>query len=224
MYYEIASVDSIIIYFSKEIDKQTSNDILNFYQKVKSSSFNGIIELIPSFTTLYIQFDIYKYTHDKLFEVIKPFYIQNLPSLQSKEIKTIPTYYGKEVGLDLEQISIKTNLSIDEIISLHSSKIYTVYTLGFSAGFGYMGSIDKKIQLPRLETFREKVPKGSVAIANEQCAVYPQQSPGGWNIIGKTPLELFDKSIKNFSYLQVGDQVKFKPIKKEIFLELGGEL
>lgn len=119
-------------------------------------------------------------------------------------------------------MSIKTKLSVEEIIKIHSQKLYDVYAIGFLPGFAYLGSVDNRIALPRLATPRKQIPKGSVAIANTQTAVYPEQSPGGWNIIGRTTMELFDKNLEQLSPLSVGNKVKFNPISKEDFLNQGG--
>ncbi|MBD3831176.1 MAG: carboxyltransferase domain-containing protein, partial [Arcobacter sp.] len=141
-----------------------------------------------------------------------------------EKIVEIDVYYGTEVGFDLEYLSSKTTLSIEEIIKIHSNKLYDVYAIGFLPGFAYLAKVDEKIAFPRLSTPRKIVPKGSVAIADFQTAIYPQQSPGGWNIIGKTTFELFDKKLENLSPLNVGDKVKFNPISKEEFLVQGGVL
>ncbi len=129
-----------------------------------------------------------------------------------------------EVGLDLEDMSTKTDLSIQEIIDIHSNKLYDVYAIGFLPGFAYLASVDKRIAMPRLSSPRKQIPKGSVSIADTQTAVYPQASPGGWNIIGRTALELFDKNLDSLSPLSVGNKVKFNAISKEEFLSQGGVL
>ena len=139
-----------------------------------------------------------------------------------EKIVTIDVYYGSDVGLDLEDMGIKTNLSVEEIIKIHSQKLYDVFAIGFLPGFAYLASVDERIALPRLSTPRKQIPKGSVAIANTQTAVYPQASPGGWNIVGRTAMELFDKNLEQLSPLSVGNKVKFNPISKEEFLNQGG--
>ena len=126
------------------------------------------------------------------------------------------------MGLDLEYMSLKTKLSIDEIIKIHSDKLYDVYAVGFLPGFAYLASVDERIALPRLSSPRKQIPKGSVAIADTQTAVYPQASPGGWNIVGRTAMKLFDKNLETLSPFNVGDKVKFNPISKEEFLLQGG--
>ena len=141
-----------------------------------------------------------------------------------EKIITMDVYYGLEVGFDLEKISLEKSLSIDEIIQIHTSLIYDVYAIGFLPAFAYLGRVDEKLATARLSTPRTLVPKGSVAIADNQTAVYPQQSSGGWNIIGKTAFELFDKNLENLSIFEVGNKVKFNPISNKEFLFQGGIL
>ncbi len=126
--------------------------------------------------------------------------------------------------MDLQRVATLSNLSIEEVISIHSSKLYDVYAIGFLPGFAYLASVDEKISVSRLETPRKQIPKGSVAIANNQTAVYPQNSPGGWNILGKTAFELFDKSLESLSPITIESKIKFNVITKDEFLLQGGVL
>lgn len=222
MKFKIASVDSLIIYFGDIIDEQIALNVKKTCLCLKKLKIEGIIEIIPSYTSIFISFDIFKYDFQTLSELIKKSI--NLESNESFEEKviTIDVYYGQEVALDLLDMSLKTNLSIEKIIEIHSSKFYDVFAIGFLPGFAYLASVDERIALPRLSTPRKQIPKGSVAIADTQTAVYPQSSPGGWNIIGRTAMELFDKKLEKLSPLSVGDKVKFNPISKEEFLGQGG--
>lgn len=146
----------------------------------------------------------------------------------SKEIESrfivLPVYYDESVGLDLADMAKDKRMSTQDIIDIHSQQEYFVYAIGFAPGFPYMGEVDESIATPRLANPRAKVPKGSVGIADRQTAVYPRQSPGGWNIIGRTPIEMFDTSYEGFSYFRVGDKVKFMPISQDEFIKQGGEL
>lgn len=225
MRYKVAGVDSIIIYFGDVIDEKISKKVLDCYNILKTKPIEGIIEIIPSYTTLYVQFNLDIYKHKNLFEKLKQLFNQKVV-LNNKTTKVIeiPVYYDEEVGVDLQRVAMLNKLSIAEVIKLHSSKIYRVYTIGFSPGFAYMGEINKKIKTPRLDTPRQKVPKGSVAIADIQTAIYPSDSPGGWNILGRTYIDMFDKNIDGFSYLKVGDSVKFVAITKDEFLQNGGKI
>ena len=222
MNFKIASVDSLVIYFGNEISEEIATKVQKAYLSLKSLNIEGIIEIIPSYTTIYVLFDIFKYDYYSFVEILKNSIDLNYEDNRTKSIINIDVYYGEEVGLDLQDMSLKTNLSIEKIIEIHSSKLYDVYAIGFAPGFAFLASVDKQIAMPRLSSPRKSVPKGSVAIADTQTAVYPQQSPGGWNIIGRTAMELFDKNLEKLSPLSVGYKVKFNPISKEVFLSQGG--
>ena len=224
MIFKIASVDSLIIYFGEEINQDISSKVRNAFSSIKELNDEALIEVIPSYSSIFITFDIFKYDYNSLKQ--KLISIINLDETfeKNEEIITIDVYYGSEVGFDLEYISNSSNLSIDEIIQLHSNKLYDVYAIGFLPGFAYLGNVDKKIAMPRLSSPRKVIPKGSVAIADRQTAVYPQNSPGGWNIIGKTAMQLFDKNLQTLSPLSMGKKIKFNSISKEEFLKQGGVL
>jgi KipI family sensor histidine kinase inhibitor len=136
----------------------------------------------------------------------------------------LPVYYAGEVGEDLESLAQHAGLSTAEVIDLHSSTEYRVYAIGFAPGFAYLGQVDERIAAPRLTTPRLKVPRGAVAIADRQTAVYPAVSPGGWNLIGRCPVRMFDPDAEPTMPVTVGDRVRFEPVSRERFLALGGEL
>lgn len=134
------------------------------------------------------------------------------------QCKVIPVWYGAPNADDLREVSEKTSLSIDDIIALHTSVEYKVYAVGFAPGFAYMGDVPEALQCARLSTPRKRVPKGAVALADRQTAVYPSESPGGWNLLGLTPLEMVvHGSDEGYSLLKAGDRVKFKAISEEEF-------
>ena len=222
MIFKIASVDSLIIYFGDKIDEKIALNVKKAYTCIRNLKNEGIVEIIPSYTSIFISFDIFKYDFYSLKSLLEKNIDLSLEDNFEEKILTIDVYYGSDVGLDLEDMSIKTKLSVEEIIKIHSQKLYDVYAIGFLPGFAYLGSVDNRIALPRLATPRKQIPKGSVAIANTQTVVYPVQSPGGWNIIGRTTMELFDKNLEQLSPLSVGNKVKFNPISKEDFLNQGG--
>lgn len=222
MIFKIASVDSLIIYFGDKIDEKIALNVKKANLCIKNLKLEGIVEIIPSYTSIFISFDIFKYDFNSLKNVLEKNIDLSLEDETEEKIVTIDVYYGSDVGLDLEDMGIKTNLSVEEIIKIHSQKLYDVFAIGFLPGFAYLASVDERIALPRLSTPRKQIPKGSVAIANTQTAVYPQASPGGWNIVGRTAMELFDKNLEQLSPLNVGNKVKFNPISKEEFLNQGG--
>ncbi|NQY92870.1 MAG: allophanate hydrolase subunit 1 [Campylobacteraceae bacterium] len=219
----LASVDSLIIYFSDEISKETSLIVKEAYSLIKNSNDKAFIEVIPSYNSVLVTYDIFIYNFDEiksyLEEILKDITVNEN---EDKSIITVDVYYGLEVGLDLAYMSEKTKLSIEEIINIHTSKVYDIYAIGFLPGFAYMASVDEKIAMARLENPRKKIPKGSVAIADNQTAIYPKDTPGGWNILGKTAFELFDKKLETLSPLSIKNQIQFKSISKEEFLSQGG--
>ena len=224
MHFKIASVDSLIIYFGNEISQEVSAKVKKAFKSIVALKDEGFIEIIPSYNSIFITYDIFRYDFNTVQEKIKSSITLDILDEKEEKIVIIDVYYGSEVGFDLEDISKKTLLSIEEIISIHSNKLYDVYAIGFMPGFAYLGNVDKKIAIPRLESPRKIIPKGSLAIADTQTAIYPKNSPGGWNIIGKTTMELFDKKLDTLSPLSVGNKVKFNPISKEEFLNQGGVL
>lgn len=224
MTFKIASVDSLVIYFGNEISEKIAFNVRSAYLCLKSLNIDGLIEIIPSYTSIYISYDVFKYDYITIKELLeKSINLENTENFK-ENIITIDVYYGEGVGFDLEYMSDKTKLTIDEIIKIHSSKLYDVYAIGFLPGFAYLANVDERIALPRLATPRKQIPKGSVAIADTQTAIYPQNSPGGWNIIGRTTMELFDKKLEKLSPLSIGDKVKFNPISKEKYLSQGGTI
>jgi KipI family sensor histidine kinase inhibitor len=224
MRFNIAGVDSLIIYFGDKIEEKTANKVKKAYLSIKNLNLDGLVEIIPSYTSIFIQFDIFKYDYESLKNLLLNSINLDIKEDFEEKIITIDVYYGLETGFDLQKISLEKSLTIDEIIQIHSSKIYDVYAIGFLPTFAYLGCVDERIASARLKTPRTFVPKGSVAMADFQTAVYPLNSPAGWNIIGKTALELFDKRLDTLSVFQIGNRVKFNSISKEEFLSQGGIL
>lgn len=220
---KVASVDSVIIYFDKNISKEISNKVKASYAYLKSLNNEAFIDIIPSYSSILITYELLKYD----FESIKKYLEEELKNVKvdddtNSKLVEIDVYYGEEVGFDLQRVASINKLTIEEVINLHSSKVYDVYTIGFLPGFAYLGVLDERIATKRLETPRKKIPKGSVSIADTQTAVYPKDSPGGWNIIGKTTFEFFDKNLEALSQIDINTRIKFNQISKEEFLKQGG--
>ncbi len=223
--YAIASESSLIVYFGSTIDPETSKAVQKAYKALKEAHYEGFFELIPSYASLMVVYDVLRYSYEHACDVVNTC-IENAKPLEEHAQKkvVIPVYYGTEVGLDLELLSSEKNLSIDEIIALHVKNLYSVYAIGFAPGFAYMGEIDAALATSRLPSPRKSLPKGSVSIADRQTAIYPMQSPGGWKILGRTPTAMFDEAYEGLSLLHVGDVVSFEPISKAEFLQRGGVL
>lgn len=226
MRFVVASVDSLMIYFGESIGADVAKEVRNAFFILKNAHLPSIIEIIPSYTSLMVSYDFLKLDYEEACALIQKTLenakgeIDEVPSRQM----SVPVYYSEQSGLDLLTLAEAKGLSMEEVIAIHSGREYFVYAIGFFPGFPYMGEVDERIAMPRHANPRAKLPKGAVGIADKQTAVYPKESPGGWQIIGRTPIEMFDTSYEGLSYLRVGDRVRFEPISKEKYLELGGEL
>lgn len=218
--------DSVMLHLdgSPEQYPQVHSLIVALYQSYLDDS--RFIQLVPSYQSLLFQFSIHGLGAnsnnglvDELGERVQSFQASD-ESMRSSELHVIPTYYDDEVAVDLEQVARQNNLDIQALIDAHCGSTYQVYALGFLPGFAYLGFVPKAIATPRHDQFSSQVPAGSVAIADRQTAVYPSVSPGGWKLIGRTPVELYNNQS---ALLKVGDRVKFESIDRASFIELGGE-
>ena len=201
---KIVSYDSLMIYFEQRISEDILDKVQSTYLKLKE--LEGIIDITPSYCSILISYDISLYDYNSIQKaLIKRCSLElDIADKKTNKLIKIPTDYTD--NLDLERVANYNNLSIKEVIKLHTQTTYRVYAIGFMVGFAYLAKVDSKISTPRLETPRKKVPQGSVAIADNQTAIYPQDSAGGWNIIGHTEFKGFDEFC-------VGDRVQFVQIK-----------
>jgi len=201
---------SILVEWPSEINETILNDVLNFKNKLKNQFIESKIEIKSAYNSLLITYD---YTIDNINGEIldlKSLY-SNKKELQKTSIKLwkIPVCYDDEFALDLEGISSQKKLSKSNIIELQSSPIYTVYFIGFLPGFLYLGGLDEKLYVPRKSTPRLQVKKGAVAIGGNQTGIYPNESPGGWNIIGNSPIVFFNASKDMPCFAKPGDKIQF---------------
>lgn len=176
----------------------------------------AVIETVPAYCTVLVHYDPLGTTYSQIKNLIeeKISHLDDSTHRPSRRLE-IPVLYGNASGLDFELISTTLALSPSELIRLHSEREYTVYMMGFTPGFPYMGILNKKLNMPRMSTPRTRVPAGSVAIAGSQTGIYPVDSPGGWHILGHTPLKLFDPMSENPFLFAPGDTVKFIPIEDD---------
>ncbi len=209
---------SVLIKFGDEIREETNKKLNKFNKMLTDYNHEAIIDTIPSYCALLINYKPELIRYGELVKFLRDL-SENINSEleQDKEIVEIPVLYGSEKGIDIEAVAKHNNLSKENVISLHSEPEYLIYMLGFTPGFPYLGGMNKKIATPRLETPRVKIEAGSVGIAGEQTGIYPINSPGGWQIIGQTPIELFNINRKNPILLKSGQYIKFKPINQEEF-------
>jgi KipI family sensor histidine kinase inhibitor len=215
--------NAVQITFGYEINEEINQEIRKYFFALIQENIEGVVEVIPSYCHLNVIYNgeayYYEEILDKLYKVKESFSDINIPEAK---IINIPVLYGEEYGPDIENVASHNNLSVQEVIDIHSSGKYLIYMLGFTPGFPYLGGMDEKISTPRLKEPREKIWAGSVGIAGNQTGIYPIESPGGWQIIGRTPIKLFDINRKPEILLQAGDYISFYPISKEEFDKLGG--
>jgi KipI family sensor histidine kinase inhibitor len=219
----LASENSVIVYFSERPCAKTSCLIANTTEQLKNKLSHKLIDLVPSYHSLLVVYNPLEINYltikNEIYSIASK--IPNKVLSAGKSIE-LPVYYSQESGPDLQRLADHANLTIDQVIALHQQTEYTVYAIGFAPGFAYLGEIDSRIAMPRLSTPRTSVPKGAVAIADRQTAVYPSQSPGGWNLIGLCPSPMFDPSQQPSTLINVGDKVSFKGIDRNEFLQRGG--
>ncbi|QQZ35053.1 5-oxoprolinase subunit PxpB [Pseudomonas sp. SK2] len=218
---EVVAIDSLMVRLFDAIDEANMPWILAASQRLRAAFGERLVDLVPSYTTLMVQCDLAPAEARRLIvhalEGVQP------DTGNSGYRHEIPVWYHASVGPELPVLAARSGLSEDEVIRLHSEREYPVFALGFAPGFGFMGLVDERLASPRLSTPRKRVAAGSVGIAERQTAAYPAVSPGGWNLIGRTPVRLFDRQRKGYSLLQPGDRVRFVAVTHARFLALGGD-
>jgi KipI family sensor histidine kinase inhibitor len=202
--------DAVRIGFGDAIDLETNKAIRKLYLFLKSLQRKDIIDVIPSFRSCLIHFNSSRTSYDDFVSFLKD-KEGEIVSVHVPEpgFHEIPVQYGGEYGPDMEFVCSYTGLNEEEVVEIHTATAYTVFAVGFIPGFPYMGTLDKRIYAPRLETPRLKVPEGSVGLAQLQTGIYSFESPAGWRIIGKTHIQLFDPRKEPYSLLRMGDMVRF---------------
>ena len=200
--------------FGHEVNKEINSKVIRYFNTLKNNKLKGITNLSPSYNKLIITYNLSETSFDILKKEIIELEISNNEENNSQKIN-IPICCDDEFSLDIKRLEKKFNKSKNEIIKIFLNKSYFCYMTGFIAGMPFLGDIDKIIQLKRLETPRVKVPKGSVGLTEQFCNVYTFESPGGWNIIGNTPVNIFTPSNHNKpNLINPGDEVKFYEIQK----------
>ena len=201
---------SVLVQLGDEIDFTINQRIHALANLIETSSLNGIVETVPAYATLLVHYDplLLSFTQIKNHLRAKMNQAHENESRKPRQIQ-VPVRYSGEYGIDLESVGSHLHLRVEDVIRIHSEKIYTVYMMGFTPGYPYMGKLDDALIMPRLETPRTRVPAGTVAIAGSQTGIYSIESPGGWNLIGWTPLRLFDPNSDSPFLFVPGDEVKF---------------
>ena len=211
--------NALTVCFGSEISPELNNFVLRLAQFFVRNQFSGLIETVPAYASLSIFYDVLMVRKGfpeflTAFSAVKSI-VQNalvkMDKISEEESRLIeiPVNFDQEFAPDLEFVSATNNLTPEEVVEIFTAKIYRVYMLGFLPGFAYMGEVDERIASPRKDSPRLEVPKGSVGIAGRQTGIYPLESPGGWQIIGRTNIKLFTPEAETPTFLQAGDSVKF---------------
>ncbi len=206
---------TLLIEWPKDINADQHEEVLRFEQLVHAGFEKEIAETVVSYNSLTIYLDKYEQTKT-LIEQIKQLALVPVAGL-SHTINTwqLPVCYDASLGIDLQELSAGIGLSVKEIIKIHSQVTYRLYFHGFLPGFMYLGGLDKRLHFPRRAQPRQKINAGDVGIAGQQTGIYPSDSPGGWNIIGRTPVKLFDPNSETPCFTAPGDLIQFIPVSKE---------
>lgn len=206
---------TLVIEFGKDIDVYTNKLVQFVFSKTEKRLYKNLFikDVYPTYKSLVINYDNlaidYQALKKKIESLVFEIIVNYDKNVSNDKVLEIPVKYGGEFGPDLKIMSKKLNISEESIINIHSSQIYRIYMIGFMPGFPYLGGLDERISFPRLSTPRIKVPAGSVGIAGKQTGIYPFESPGGWNIIGRTELSLFDVDANPPSLLSNISQLRF---------------
>lgn len=211
--FEYASDQSLMIYLGEAVNVDTHRRVLKLLRLLEAEPLPGVRNLHPAYTSVLLVFDPCAQDHAALERTLEN-YLDRLDAVALPEPRTveIPVCYGGESGPDLAELAALHSMTAERVIEIHSSATYLVYFIGFVPGFAYLGGMPPELATPRLTAPRKRVPKGSVAIGGTHTGVYPFETPGGWRLIGRTPLEIFDPSRAELSRLRIGDAVRFVPI------------
>ena len=228
----IASDQTLIVYFDPPMEEGRAEarhlqnrSALRAHEQVRKllvllqdEPVPGIRNLHPAYGSVLVKFDAMRLRHEEVEEILRG-YLARMDSVALPEprVVEIPVCYGGEFGADLNDVAALHGITAEQAIELHSETTYLVYFLGFVSGFAYLGELPEELVTPRLATPRRQVPRGSVGIAGNQTGVYPFATPGGWRLIGRTPIPMVRAESEELSLLAIGDRVRFTPISAERF-------
>ena len=214
----------MLVYFGEQITPEANESVRRLLHLLEQEPITGVRNLHPAYCSLLVKFDARKWRHEELEKELRKYLGRmdkvKLPKPRQVEI---PVCYGGEFGPDLNDVAATHDMTPERVVELHTSATYLVYFLGFTPGFAYLGELPRELVTPRLPSPRKRVPAGSVGIAGNQTGVYPFETPGGWRLLGRTPLAMFRTDRDGLSLLSIGDRVRFVPIAREQFAELAKE-
>ena len=218
--YLVSGDSSVCVEFGNEISPDINRKIRAFKIAVEKSGIPGIVETVPTYRSLLVHYKPEVIGYKAITEKFKSLMgtLDNI-EIPPPTVIEIPVLYGGEMGPDIENVASHNGKTVEEVIKIHTSQEYLIYMIGFIAGFPYLGGMSKEIATPRLKEPRVKIDGGSVGIAGEQTGIYPLDSPGGWQLIGRTPLELYDAEREKPVLLEAGQYIKFRSISQKEFDE-----
>jgi inhibitor of KinA len=216
--FQPASDRSLLIYFGDRIGLDAHRQVIQLLRLLQLEPVAGICNLHPAYCSLLVKFDALRFAHEDLEAILRQYLarLEDAPAPVTRLVE-IPACYGGDFGPDLNDVAALHGITPAQAIEFHSSSEYIVYFLGFVPGFAYLGGLPETLATPRLASPRRTVPPGSIAIAGDQTGVYPFATPGGWRLIGRTPLAMFQPDRKDMSLLAIGDRVRFHPISSAQF-------
>jgi KipI family sensor histidine kinase inhibitor len=221
---EVVAIDCLMVRLFEVIAEANMPWMLAATQRLRSGFGAALVDLVPSYTTLMVHYDLTALNPAQARELIDQALTDLQPQAQgSGQCHVLPVWYDLSVGPELTLLAQRSGVAVDDVIRRHSAHEYQVFALGFAPGFAFMGLVDEILATPRLSTPRQRVAAGSVGIAERQTAAYPVVSPGGWNLIGRTPAKLFDRERDGYSLMQPGDTVRFESVSHAEFINLGGD-
>ena len=221
---EVVAIDCLMLRLFDDIAETNMPWMLAASERLRTGFAGYLIDLVPSYTTLMVHYDGLALSPVQARELIAQAMTGLRPETQSLgQCHVLPVWYDLSVGPELTLLATRAGCTVSEVIRRHSEHEYQVFALGFAPGFAFMGLVEEALAAPRLNTPRKQVARGSVGIAERQTAAYPAQSPGGWNLVGRTPSALFDRERDGYSLMQPGDTVRFEPVSHAEFIRLGGD-
>lgn len=211
---------AVTVEWGSTIDEHINRQVHAFARKVEALSHPAITEVVPTYRSATVHYRPEVFSYEELNQLLTPLAQGSAEEAEELPVVEIPVCYGGEYGPDLEEVAQHCSLTPEEVIARHTAPTYRIYMLGFTPGFPYLGGMDPSIAAPRRKEPRIQIPAGSVGIAGEQTGVYPIVSPGGWQLIGRTPLRLFDPQREQPILLSAGAGIRFVPIDEETFRKM----
>ncbi|SFB02331.1 inhibitor of KinA [Lentibacillus halodurans] len=206
---------AIRVTFHEKVSPELNRNIKSFCKKLKEQAVKGVIEWVPAYHSVIVYYHPYHISYENLRDILLNLANKDLQlDEESSTLVKIPVLYGGKIGPDIVQVAENSGLSEQNVIEKHSSVDYLIYMIGFLPGFPYLGGLPETLATPRLNNPRSHVPEGSIGIAGNQTGIYPLASPGGWNLIGKTPVQLFNPDREEPFLYRAGDRIRFVPISK----------